>query len=126
MKMMAPAHHFMENRWANQNSDRLYFLGSKITADGNCSHEIKTHLLLGRKAMTIPRQCIKKQRHYFANKVHIVKAMVFPVIMYGCESWAIKKAEHQIIDAFELWAVAAWAQKGLEELSHVAGQEGRW
>ena len=124
--MMAPAHHFMEIGWANQNSDRLYFLGSKITADGNCSHEIKRHLLLGRKAMTIPRQRIKKQRHYFANKVHIVKAMVFPVIMYGCESWAIKKAEHQIIDAFELWAVAAWAQKGLEELSHFAGQEGRW
>jgi len=94
----------MTNRWGNNgNSDRLYFLGSKITADGNCSHEIKRHLLLGRKAMTIPRQRIKKQRHYFANKVHIVKAMVFPVIMYGYESWAIKKAEHQIIDAFELW-----------------------
>jgi len=74
--------------------------------------------------MTIPRQHIKKQRHYFAYKVHIVKAMVFPVVMYGCESWAIEKAEHQIIDAFELWTVAAWAQKGLEELSHIEGQEG--
>ena len=74
------SHHFMANRWGNNgNSDRLYFLGSKITADGDCSHEIKRHLLLGRKAMTIPRQRIKKQRHYFANKVHIVKAMVFPV-----------------------------------------------
>ena len=59
--------------------------------------------------MTILRQHIKKQRHYFAYKVHIVKATVFPVVMYGCESWAIKKAEHQIIDAFELWTVAAWA-----------------
>ena len=69
------------------------FLDSKITAHGDCSHKITRCLLLGRKAMTIPRQHIKKQRHYFANKVHIVKAMVFPVIMYGYESWAIKKAE---------------------------------
>ena len=66
---------------------------SKITADGDCSHEIKRHLLLGRKAMT-NLDSIKKQRHYFANKIHLVKAMVFPVVMYGCESWTVKKAEH--------------------------------
>ena len=69
------------------------FPGSKITADGDCSHEIKRHLLLGRKSYNQPRQHIKKQRHYFANKVHLVKAMVFPVVMYGCESWTVKKAE---------------------------------
>ena len=69
------------------------FLGSKITADGDCSHEIKRCLLLGRKAMDKPRQYIKKQRHYFANKVRLVKALVFPVVMYGCESWTIKKVE---------------------------------
>ena len=72
--------------------------GSKITADGDGSHEIKRHLLLGRKAMTKPRQHIKKQRHYFANKFHLVKAMVFLVVLYGCESWTLKKAEHRIID----------------------------
>ena len=69
------------------------FLGSKITADGDWSHEIKRHLLLGRKVMTNLESILKKQRHYFANKVHLVKAMVFPVVMYGCESWTIKKAE---------------------------------
>ena len=80
------------------------FLGSKITADGVCSHEIKRHLLLGRKAMyDKPKQHIKKQRCYFATKVHQVKAMVFPVVMYGCENWTIKKAEDQRMDAFELW-----------------------
>ena len=76
--------------------------GSKITADGDCSHEIKKRLLLGRKSYDQPRQHIKKQRHYFSNKVCLVKAMVFPVVMYGHESWTIKKAEHQRIDAFEL------------------------
>ena len=80
------------------------FIGSKITADGDCSHEIKRHLLLGRKVMTnLARQHIQKQRHYFATKVRLVKAMVFPVVMYGCESWTVKKAECQRIDAFELW-----------------------
>ena len=78
-------------------------LGSKITADGDCSHEIKRHLFLGRKAMTNLDSYIKNQRHYFTKKVHQVKAMVFPVVMYGCESWTIKKAEHRRIDAFELW-----------------------
>ena len=79
------------------------FLGSKITADGDCSHEIKRRLLLGRKAMTNLKQHIKKQRHYFAKNFRLVKAMVFPVVMCGCESWTIKKAECQRIDAFELW-----------------------
>ena len=78
------------------------FLGSKIIADGDCSHQIKRHLLLGRKAMT-NLDSIKKQRHYFGNKVHIIKGLVFPLVMYECESWIIKKAEHQRIDAFELW-----------------------
>ena len=77
-------------------------LGSKITADGDCSHEIKRHLLLGRKVMT-NLDSILKSRHYFANKVRVVKAMVFPVIMYECESWTVKKAECRRIDAFELW-----------------------
>ena len=75
------------------------FGGSKITVDGDCNCEIKRHLLLGRKA----RQHIKKQRHYFANKVNLVKALVFPIVMYGCESWTIKKAECRKIDVFELW-----------------------
>ena len=78
------------------------FLGSKITADGDCSLEIKRHLLLGRKAMT-NLDSILKQRHYFTTKVHLVKAVVFPVVMYGCESWTIRKAEWWRIDAFELW-----------------------
>ena len=79
------------------------FWGSKITADGDCSHEIKRCLLLGRKVITKLESIFKKHRHYFANKVHIVKAMVYPVVMYGCESWTIKKAECQRTDAFELW-----------------------
>ena len=71
-----------------------FILGvSKITADGDCSHEIKRHLLLGRKAMTNLGSILKKQRHYLLTKVHLVKAVVFPVVMYGCESWTIKKAE---------------------------------
>ena len=78
------------------------FLGSKITADGDCSHEIKRHLLLGRKAMT-NLDSILKSRDITLPKVCICKAMVFPVVMYGCESWTIKKAECQRIDAFELW-----------------------
>ena len=78
------------------------FLGSKITADGDCSHEIKT--LTPRKASyDQPRQHIQKQRHYFATKVSLVKAMVFPVVTYECESWTVKKAERRRIDAFELW-----------------------
>ena len=72
----------------------IIFLGSKITADGDCSHEIKRHLLLGRKAMTNLDSLLKSRGITFLTKVHIVKALVFPLVMYGCESWAIKKAEH--------------------------------
>ena len=79
------------------------FLGSKITADGDCSHEIKRCLLCGRKAMTNLDSILKSRDITLATKVHLVKAMVFPVVMYGCESWTIKKAELQRIDAFELW-----------------------
>ena len=79
------------------------FGGSKITADGNCSHEIKRRLLLGRKAVTNLDSILKSRDITLPTKVHLVKAMVFPVGMYGCESWTIKKAEHQRIDTFELW-----------------------
>ena len=79
------------------------FVGSKITADGDCSHEIKRCLLLGRKVMTNLDRILKSRDITLPIKVHLVKAMVFLVVMYGCESWAIKKAEHQRIDAFELW-----------------------
>ena len=79
------------------------FGGSKITADGDCSHEIKRHLLLGRKVMTNLDSTLKSRDITLPTKVHLVKAMVFPVVMYGCESWIIKKAEHGRIDAFELW-----------------------
>ena len=78
-------------------------LGSKITADDDCSHEIKRHLLLGRKAMTNLDSIFKSRDVTFPTKVHLVKAMVFPVVMYGCESWAITKPERRRIDAFELW-----------------------
>ena len=77
--------------------------GSKITADGDCSHEIKRGLLLGRKVMTSADSILKIRDITLPTKVHLVKTMVFPLVMYGCESWAIKKAEHQRIDAFELW-----------------------
>ena len=79
------------------------FLGSKITADGDCSHEIKRCLLLGRKSMTNLDSILKSRDITLPTRVSVVKAMVFPVVMYGCESWTIKKAEHQRIDAFELW-----------------------
>ena len=79
------------------------FLGSKITADADCSHEIKRHLLLGRKAMTQLHSILKSRDIILLMKVHIVKAMVFPVLKYGCESWTIKKAECQRVDAFEVW-----------------------
>ena len=82
-----------------------YFIlgGSKITADGDCSHEIKRRLLLGRNVMTNLESIFKCRDITLPTKVHLVKAMVFPVVMYGCESWTIKKAEHQRIDVFELW-----------------------
>ena len=78
------------------------FFGSKITVDGDC-HEVKRHLLLGRKAMTNLDSILKSRDTTLPTKVHLVKAMIFPVVMYGCESWTVKKAEHQRIDAFELW-----------------------
>ena len=81
----------------------LFFLGSKITADGDCSHEIKGHLILGRKVMTNLDNILKSRDITLSTKVHLVKAMVFPVVTYGCENWTIKKAERQRIDAFKLW-----------------------
>ena len=81
----------------------LFFGAPKITADGDCSHEIKRRLLLGRKVMINLDSILKSRDIALSTKVRLVKAMVFPVVMYGCESWTIKKAEHQIIDAFELW-----------------------
>ena len=79
------------------------FLGSKITADGDCSHEMKSGLLLGRKAMTNIDSILKSRDITLPTKVHIIKAMVFPVVMYGCESWTIRESEHRRIDAVELW-----------------------
>ena len=94
----------MGSRWGNSgNSVRFYFLGSKITADGDCSHEIKRHLLLGRQVMTNLDSIFKSRDITLPTKGRLVKVMVFPMVMYGCESWTIKKAEHWRIDAFELW-----------------------
>ena len=81
----------------------IIFLGSKITADGDCSHEIKRCLLLRRKAMTNPDSILKSRDITLPTNVHLVKAMVFPAVMYGCQSWTVKKAEHRRIDDFELW-----------------------
>ena len=83
--------------------DEFIFLGSKITADGDCSHEIKRHSLLGTKVMANLDSILKSRDIILPTKVHLVKAMVFPVVMYGCENWTIKKAECLRIDAFELW-----------------------
>ena len=94
----------MVNRKGNIGSSNIFcFLGLKSIADGDCSHEIKRCFASWKESYDKPRQHIKKQRPHFANKVCVVKAMVFPVVMYTCESWTIKKAEHQRIDAFELW-----------------------
>ena len=94
----------MAHRWGNSvNSNRLYFGSSKITADGDCSHEIKRPLLLGRKAMTNLDSILKSRDIALPKKVCLVKTVVFPVTMYGFESWTIKKAEHRRINAFELW-----------------------
>ena len=94
------SHHFIANKWGN--SERLFW-GSKITADGDCSHEIKIYLLLGRKAMTKLDSILKSRNITLQTKVRLVQAMVFPVVMYGCESWTVKKAERRRIDAFEVW-----------------------
>ena len=94
----------MANRWGIVETVADFILGgSKITADGDCSHEIKRHLLLGRKVMTKLDSMLKSRDIILPTKVHLVKGMVFPVVMYGCESWTIKKAEHRRINAFELW-----------------------
>ena len=94
----------MANRWGNNgNSGWLYFGGLQITADGDCSHEIKRRFLLGRKAMTNWDNILKTRNTYFADKVRLVRVILFPVVMCGCESWTIKNAECQRIDAFELW-----------------------
>ena len=87
----------------NGNSERLYFGGTKITADGSFSHEIKIHFLLERKAMTNLDSIMKTRDITLLTRVHLIKAMVFPVVMYVCEIWTIKKAEHQRTDTFELW-----------------------
>ena len=91
----------MGKRWGN--SENFFFLGSKITADGDCSHEIKRCFLLGRKVVTNLDSILKSKDITLPTTAHLVKAMVFPVVMYEFESWTIKKAEHQRIDAFELW-----------------------
>ena len=100
-KIMA-SHHFMANRWA-ETVTNFIFWGFKINADGDCSHKIKKRLLLGRKAMTNLDGILKSRDITLSTKIHLVKAVVFPVVMYGCESWTIKKAEHGRICAFELW-----------------------
>ena len=90
------------NRWGNSgNSDRLYFWGSRITADGDCSHEVKKHLLLGRKAMTNLDTILKSRGITLPAKLCLVKAMVFPIVMCGCESWTVKKAECRRIDGLD-------------------------
>ena len=94
----------MANRWGNSgNSVTLYFFGLQLTADGDCSHEIKRRLLLGRKVMTNLDSIFKSRDITLPTKVRLVKAMVFPVVMYGYESWTVKKAEHRRINAFQLW-----------------------
>ena len=94
----------MGNRWGNSGNCQILFLGgSKITADSDCSHEIKRCLLLGRKVMTNLDSIFKSRDITLPTKIHLVKAMVFPVVMYGCESWTVKKAECRRIDTFELW-----------------------
>ena len=98
-----PFHHSMANRRGEWIQRQTIFLGSKITADGDCSRAIKKRLVLGRKAMTKLDSILKSRDITVPTKVPMVKAMVFPVVMCGCESWTIKKAEHQITHAFELW-----------------------
>ena len=103
------------------------FLGSKITADGDCSHEIKSHLLLGRNVMTNLDSILKSRDMTLPTKVRLVKAMVFPVVMYRCESWTIKKAEHRRTDAFELWCWrrllrVPWRLKEIQPVHPKGGQ----
>ena len=123
----------MANRWGDSgHSVRLYFGGSKITADGDCSHEIKR--LLGRKVMTSLDNILKSRDITLTTKIHLVKAMVFPEVMYGCESWTVKKAERRRIHTFELWCSrrllrVAWTarrsnQSILKEISPACSLEG--
>ena len=109
----------MGNQWKRWH---FLFLGSKITADSDCSNEIKRHVILGRKAMTNVDSILKSREIILLTKVHVVKAMVFPVVIYGCESWTIKKAERQRIDAFKLlcwwrlsWESLAWTTSRLHQ-----------
>ena len=102
MRRLSPASCQIEEKKVEPVTDFI-FLGSKITADGDCSHEIKRHLFLRRKAMTNLDWILNSRDISLPRKVCLVKAMGFPVVMYGCESWTVKKAEHQRIDAFELW-----------------------
>ena len=125
----------MASRWGtNANSERLCSLGLQSTASGDCSHEINRHLLLGGKAMTSLDSILKSRDITLPTKVHLVKAMVFPVVMYGCESWTIKKAERQRVDAFELlcwrrflrvpWTARRSNQSILKEISPGCSLEG--
>ena len=98
------SHHFVANRWGTVETVTDFILGgSKITADGDCSHEIKRQLLLGRKVVSNLDSILKGRDITLPTKARLVKPMVFPVVVYGCESWTMKKAERQRIDAFELW-----------------------
>ena len=98
------SHHFRANRWETMETvTDFIFLGFKITEDGDCSFKIKRHLLLGRKTMTNLDSILESRDITLPTKVHVVKAMAFPVVMYGCESWTVKKAEHWRVDTFELW-----------------------
>ena len=125
----------MANRWWNNgNSGRLYFCGSKITADGDCSHEINRCILLERKVMINLDSILTTRFITLPTKVHLVKAMVFPVVMYGCITWIVKKTEHQILDAFELccwrrllgvpWTARRFNQSILKEISPEYSLEG--
>ena len=104
----------MANRWGNSGNSDFIFGGSKITANGDCSHEIKRRLLLGRKVMTNLESILKSKDISLPTKVCPVKAMVFPVVMYGYEIWTIKKAEHQRINAFKLWCVEKTLESPLD------------
>ena len=124
----------MANRWETMETVTDFFSGSKITTDGDCSHEIKRRLLLEREGMTNLDSILKSRDITLSTNVHLVKAMVFPVVMYGCESWTIKKAEHQRIDAFELfcwrrlfrvpWTARRSNQSILKEISTEYSLEG--
>ena len=124
----------MGKQWKQWKQWQTIFLGSKITADGDCSHEIKRHLLLGRKAMTNLENILKSRDITSLTKVCLVKAMVFPVVMQGCESWTVKKAESQRTDAFELccwrrllkvpWTARRSNQSILKEISPEYSLEG--